>query len=221
MKERPIIFSAESVRAILEGKKTQTRRVIGGEFAVCRMSGDNEPCDVWWPKGARKTATNPPLPMDRWTVRCPYGVPEDRLWARETYARPLGGNILTPREEVVYRADAVRDDSGERSGWWIGSELFEGDIAWHSPIHMPRWASRITLEIMGVRVERLQEINEDDAMAEGVSAPSIDSFDIGPVEVFADAWDRINAKRGYGWDMNPWVWVISFRRVECNGRLSV
>lgn len=186
---RPIIFSGPMVRAILEGRKTQTRRV-----AKLLLPGDADyiNCashDEW---------------LERRRKQCPYGAPGDRLWVRETWSDSSGSNGT---KLALYRA-TYPGPSG---------------IYWRPSIHMPRWASRITLELTGVRLERVQEISEADAMSEGVEANYWADF--GPDgEIrkgeswkyragFHETWDVINLKRGYGWDVNPWVWVLEFRRV--------
>jgi len=195
MKERPILFNRPMVRAILEGRKTQTRRVASKQvLSECHPNS---------------------MSFETW---CPYGKPGDRLWVREAWnwgfidedgiARYAGNRRGIPSQKsektfVVYAAD--------------GEENF-----YKPSIHMPRWASRITLEVTGVRVERVQEITEDDARAEGVE-PKPDAHiasrfargEVGPTQLeFYHLWDSINAKRGYSWESNPWVWVVSFRRVE-------
>ena len=191
-KERPILFNGEMIRAILEGRKTQTRRVIKPQpdFYV-------ESC---YPAGTE----NPPIWWDFWgedinkRIKCPY-VSSNRLWVRETWYRQFGGS------EIVYRAD------GE-----------QGIHKWDSPLFMLRKFSRITLEITGVRVERVQDISEDDCDKEifGGDFPHNVIPDYGfhggmsIQECFAVIWDFLNAKRGYGWNVNPWVWVIEFKRVE-------
>lgn len=225
VKERPILMKGEMVRAILEDRKTQTRRIVNpmppehmdqalhvgaGSFEAVRRSGlfrfaENETGDMW---------PNGPL-------RCKYGVPGDRLWVRETWQGPLvpydqaqelfkHSEQFESPEFCEYRADGGPDpvfinaDEEERYGWR------------HS-IHMPRWASRITLEITDVRVERLQDISEEDALAEGVAgeqeaaAAGLDWYDK-PRRAFRFLWQSINGTDS--WDANPWVWVIEFRRVE-------
>lgn len=224
VKERPIIFSGEMVRAILEGE-TQTRRV---------KNIPQNALAAWWDN----TAWRFKLPDGFKLVRCPYGKLGDRLWVRETW-RIGAWNIDAQAMAVDYRADGyarqewldVEDDElwerlwiqssddAEAAGLPLGDEGFhwepgQAPTRWRPSIHMPRWASRILLEITDIRVARVQDISEDDAMAEGILAPSPDSIDIGPIEVFADLWDSINAKRGYSWDRNPWVWVIGFRRIN-------
>lgn len=176
MKERPILFSGPMVRAILDGRKTMTRRVIKNVPEIL-MTGKAIPELM----GAYKKA---------WVTTCPYGQPGDRLWVREKWA------CLDPtkRTRVLYAVDR-----GPK------------DYLWHSPIFMPRWASRLTREITAVRVERVQDITEEDAWAEGFNDD--DGYSSARMW-FMNIWDSINAKRGYGWDANPWVWVISFKRIR-------
>jgi len=182
MKERPILFSGAMVRAILEDRKTQTRRIVKD------VDGKNR-----------------------------YGVPGDRLWVRETFGyevRSVGG---TPHQQIVYRAskpDAV---------YCYGSQGQEIKIKWKPSIFMPRLSSRITLEITNIRIERLNDISEEDAIAEGYEpggwSPSYnDPGNVGCVEYwpakdeFICLWESINGKDS--WIQNPWVWVIEFERVE-------
>ena len=188
MKERPILMSAPMVLALLreQNPKTQTRRVI-----KLNLSGRIE-------KGASKDA--PPFdrrrkqwhPDDANAVEgCPYGIPGDRLWVRETclfFIDGRGNNC------ALYRAT--------------------GDVTdrWTPSIYMPRWASRITLELTDVRVQRVQEISHKDALAEGVEYDVSKSAGA-PLPRFQKLWDSINAKK-HPWSSNPWVWALSFRRVE-------
>lgn len=211
--ERPILFSGAMVKAILDERKTQTRRVIKQWPTVF---------DGGWP-----------LADNRSKMVCPHGEPGDRLWCRETFA-----NIALKGYEPVlfYRAD--EDDKA---------------VTWKPSIHMPRWASRITLEITEVRVQRVQEISEEDAKAEGVK-PHVEAkwwqgyhkddpllHQCAPADINGDPpdwlieakpyrdlshlnkdakqmfrflWDSINEKRGYGWDANPWTWAITFKRIK-------
>lgn len=197
MTERPILFSGEMVRAIIAGRKTQTRRIVKPQ-PDCRVDGE-----LYWNVGGhrlRPTATNP--------IRCPYGQPGDRLWVRETWRRAYApGNGSTG---VIYRADAPRA---------LGMDEYSTRHAWHPSIHMPRLASRITLEIVSVRAEWLNDISEADAMAEGgpPSTPSIDrisrefGYEDFPRSWFAQLWESINGPGS--WEANPLVWRIEFRRV--------
>lgn len=228
-KERPIIFSASMVRAILDGRKTQTRRVVKPmrsqewlSAAGLQKSPRAKPVTIdgeQWAQFAHPMAglTVDDIKHDDWSpltcIRCPYGGPGSRLWVRETWAAPHEWDTAKPREiavgtKIYYAASAN-----------LGGQAELGGLIARSPRFMPRWASRITLEITGVRVERLQAISEADAMAEGAppSHPSIDavSREFGyadfPRSWYAQMWDHIN---GHGsWDANPWVWVIEFRRI--------
>jgi hypothetical protein len=188
MNERPILFSAPMVRAILAGTKTQTRRVVNpqpcGGFAVIEL-GILSAAAVTDSRGA--------------LIRCPYGKSGDRLWVRETW-RPTGV-CAGQWTSVYYRADKAQIDRP-----YFYPNLVKG--GWRPAIHMPRAACRLMLEVTAVRVERLQEITEDDARAEGISAPTSGSFRGG----YAILWDSLNAKRGFGWATNPWVWVVTFDR---------
>lgn len=224
MKERPILMNGEMVRAVLAGLKTQTRRIVKPQPAYPDSFLYMQPRVIggevhWFVHGASAAAT---------VWRCPFGAPGDRLWVRETIElRHLeGSNFPTP----VYQADGshVMDD-GKRAS---NHQFMRRKV--HPSIHMPRWASRITLEITGVRVERLNEISEADALAEGVqplgltaediedlktsdSHPDIKSLaealgpgEFSPFVEFSELWESI-----YGpgsWASNPWVWVVEFRR---------
>ena len=207
MKERPILFSGEMVRAILDGRKTQTRRVIKPQ----PMKLDTA---QWFPgpPGDKRNAKHyaneshlrKGLPIDF----CPYGIPGDRLWVRETWRTDkLGEGEYPVRKGQWIECRATPD---------IPPPTYPG--RWRASIHMPRWASRIDLEITDIRVERVQEISPQDVCREGIRPTipggfEIDECDWIGAQQFKPLWDSINAKRGYGWDMNPWVWVISFRRI--------
>ena len=190
MKEHPIIFSAEMVRAILDGRKTQTRRII-----------KPQPPPEYYENNEKGYAQSH---HRNWTV-CPYGQPKDRLWVRENIRWHKEG---TPTRYGADGCPVMRD--GESVAWIFN----EG----HMPsIHMPRWASRITLEITDVRVERLIEISGEDLEAEGFRSPLGGHLSDDYAELtgqFSVLWDSLNAKRGFCWDTNPWVWVISFKRIE-------
>lgn len=211
MKEHGILFTAPMVRAILAGTKTQTRRIAkapkGYEPAassqllaprlVCRESPDVDPNEF----------ADEPVRY----ISAPHGPVGRRLWVRETWAVrdergqvvPRGTKHIDPNcgDEVVYRAD--------------DRHLLD---SWRTPLHMPRWASRITLEVTRVRLERVQSITEDDARAEGVeleTAGPVYRYADGRVDarsVYADLWDTINGAGS--WASNPWCWVYDFKRVE-------
>lgn len=204
MRERPILFSGPMVRAILAGTKTQTRRVVKPQ-PTHFLGGPG----VTYSDGSECPLTpciehpNKPFSVE---IRCHYGQPGDRLWVRETW-RGAGADLM-------YRAD----DGDGFDGPPHGSR--GSDVPWRPSIHMPRAASRITLEITGVRVERLQDISEADAIAEGAppSHRSIDQisreygFADFPRSWFGQLWDTINGAGA--WDANPWVWVVEFKRVQ-------
>lgn len=212
-RERPILFSGEMVRAILDGRKTQTRRVVKKNASGrAALGGKN------WHLGDPDAV-----------LACPYGQPGDRLWVKETW-RPW--NDVDLWDVVQYRADmSIRKPDGlsENDGFRFNAECeatiqdqIDGNKSpWKPSIFMPHWASRLTLEIVRVRVERLQEIGEEDAMAEGMPNnhathwPDDDPGYIDDVyrRNYAHIWNTLNAKRGFGWDANPWVWVIDFKRV--------
>lgn len=202
-KEHPILFSGDMVRAILDDRKTVTRRIVKGPF---RVRDD-------WPYRVNPEVVDTGELLYERQMKSPYGRPGDRLWVREAWRRPHvnSGTDLTVGQVIQYRAT---------SDWHDGF----GE-SWRPSIHMPRWASRITLEVVSVRVERLQEITHEDALMEGcegydwvssspyISGPHTDSGEL-PREEFAALWDQLNADRGYSWDSNPWVWRVEFKRVE-------
>jgi hypothetical protein len=219
VRERPILFSGEMVRAILEGRKVQTRRVFkepeplseGCEWCF------HEATDGRWELGAVHPNGDGSLHS---YLSCPYGRPGDRLWVRESIA--LVSNHYEPSHGGAWGRDYAA------SVYQADGELTLAD-AWPwkrhvlPSIHMPRGLSRITLEVTDVRVERLQEISGEDAKAEGLSwvAPTYgvpgvsQSWHADPRESFRALWDSINGGRsGCSWEDNPFVWVVSFRRVE-------
>lgn len=213
MRERPIIFDAESVRAILDGSKSQTRRVIKPQPETNQQG---YLCG-WW---LRKPLGGLLLPkIEDIVMDCPYGAPGDRLWVREKFAyedapldRPGMVKVHYDYSVAPYTADWFpMPDTGIRFRYNSQGVRGSTDGVWRSPIHMPRWASRITLEITGVRVERVQDISDADALAEGVdhTNASIPGY---ATQRFARRWDAINGKRA-PWASNPWVWVLEFRRV--------
>ena len=205
------------VRAILEGRKSQTRRAISAE----RWPGLYLPPVPGIPEVTGERIAN--------TYRCPYGTVGDRLWVRETVkAEELPVNM---EDGVRYLADGEFrriENSIEAANKWMDLYHYGKRKGANVPgIHMPRWASRITLEITGVRVERLQAISEADAMAEGVRSKLINDPLFNPdavewhsplgycstaKEAYKHLWNSINGPGS--WDANPWVWVISFRRAD-------
>lgn len=232
MKERPILFNAEMVNAILAGRKTQSRRLLKKQpLEILPMHVPNE-----WVTLDTKDPNHGSI------IKCRFGIPGDRLWVRETW-RPwswrAGESIgIQFKADMKHRecwmdCDEIRQLEWEERMWiQITDELdqkgikpdeygyyhFDGDppMRWRPSIHMPRWASRITLEITEVRNERLQDISLHDINAEGTP----DTLDKtkrpfgSRREHFQRLWDSINAKRGFPWDKNPWVWVISFKVIK-------
>ncbi|MEQ9832144.1 hypothetical protein [Pectobacterium versatile] len=242
MKERGIIFNSDMVRATLSGEKTQTRRIMkvqppkaenfpGSSFGLCRavhpdskMFSLNQydrlpkhPTD-WDLDGSVGVARDAGFPM---TYRCPFGQSGDRLWVRETFngfwldddvIQEIKDGISKASEFCDYRVDYP--DSSQPMGGWTPS------------IHMPRWASRITLEITGVRVERLNDISEEDCWAEGIDAVDgrFDNAEIIDMArktgcciddakpMFALLWQSIYGEES--WQANPWCWTITFKRIE-------
>lgn len=195
MKERPIIFRAEMVRSILAGRKTQTRRIV-------------KPLHM----AAVDAEQFPILAM------CPCGSPGDRLWVRETCrAEAIGDEGLCGVRYVADGQFMSIANTREASDRWVQLYSYRGmEGATVPPIHMPRWASRITLEITGVRVERLQDISGMDAKREGVSVPAHTPEDGADLDYarrgFRRLWEEIHG--GGSWDANPWVWVIEFKKLE-------
>lgn len=201
MRERPILFSGPMVRAILSGQKMQTRR-------IAKDVRHPDLGNVYTP-GA--LAREPQHVVDRC---CPYGQPGDRLWVRETWkpcgltARRISVNDRRNGKRAYYAADGrkyIDPSTGKPSPW-------------RPSIHMPRWASRITLEITGVLVERLQDISEHDAQAEGCSLECMTSIGndsgsaiYGP-NGFMALWESINGPGS--WGTNPWVWVVEFKQIQ-------
>jgi hypothetical protein len=188
MRERPILFSAPMVRAILDGTKTQTRRVV----KPAPMMVTDHKTAVW--EGPADSLLKL---LDGAGRHCPYGQPGDRLWVREAFAFCLADKFGPTPDSVIYRADEGNAD------WPHG---------WKPSIHMPRCASRITLEVTAVRVERLNDISEKDAWAEGCEGfdDDVTGGKSGYLE-FAELWESINGPGS--WDANPWVWVVEFRKL--------
>ena len=248
MKERPILFSAPMVRAILEGKKTQTRRIAKVPPAKPIVLPLRHPPKHDAPYfdsycSEKKTPENTRGMSDRWCwwtaddrpdplteIRCPYGIPGDRLWVRETWGLRNCESDPTDWERasvVGCSEDEIREQYhlDYRADW---GPMQEGCF-WRPAIHMPRWASRISLDVTDVRVERLHDISEEDAKAEGVEA-WMDSLKGGehyepdarlgayPVTAFSRLWKVVNGRES--WDANPWVWVVEFTRVEAQERAA-
>lgn len=210
-KERPILFKGPMVKAIIDGRKTQTRRIVNPQPSITSdsdASWRDAKSDLW--RNASQYARD----------CCPYGSHGDRLWVRESWAafKPeqqrfggksalAGGAMMRIVERKPVQGESVIDYRADKEK--------TGSSFWRPSIHMPRWASRLTLEIVAIRVERLQSITEDDAVAEGcerVDSKSAAKFSIpGPVYRFEHLWKSINGD--HSWSSNPWVWVIEFKKL--------
>lgn len=193
MKERPILFSVPMVMAILEGRKTQTRRIVKdtGLYAIEEKYHGKET--------ARRELAN-------LATQCKYGKPGDRLWVRETWRTH---EMPNGDDGILFRADGSFvpiENTAEAAEKWCAVKR----SLWRPSIFMPRWASRITLEITGVRVERLQDISSQDAIKEGIGITMRN--EPGAVQRYAEIWESINGPGS--WAENPFVWVIEFRRIK-------
>ena len=232
MKEHPIIFNGEMVRAILDGRKTQTRRAIRPQPGKPPSEGayfdayDGGPQWNWWSKDNK-------LHNDGPIIKCPYGIPGDRLWVRENFGiLNIDRNMLArfplfeveepdvPKGSSVFdKAIACRDDKIRVEKGYELLYQADGDKGlkgWRPSIHMPRWAARTFLDVLSIRVERVQDISIQDILAEGITHEGINKIQRQEVLSYSDAlrwkfrtlWDSINKKRGYGWDTNPRVFVV-------------
>jgi len=202
MKEKPILFSADMIRAILDGRKTQTRRVIKLPPSSSYLGIIEERQTYWFgtPENPKGVAS-----MEK---RCPYGARGDQLWVRET------AYISPPNFCKRYEATHIDPDGAPRVVDYAASMDADAvraaedyGIKKTPSIFMPRWASRTQLKVKSIGVDRLQNISEDDAHAEGIPRRK------GPYILdFAKLWDEINGKRGYSWRSDPLVWVVKFER---------
>lgn len=202
MKERPILFNGAMVRAVLNGSKTQTRRLVHKDIASAIVgTGENV------------------------LYRNPFGKAGDRLWVRETFVQ---GWDIDPVTDCLMQFDDEGNELPKKTWYratdsqihWSDDDGWETNVPWKPSIHMPRWASRITLEITSVRGERLQDISETDALAEGIYQVEVFgekrfahchgvSF-LTAQDAYRDLWDSIYKS----WDANPWVWAVEFKRLE-------
>ena len=212
---KPILLTGEMVRSTLAGSKTKTRRPLKPQPDSVH---DGAPYWNIWKRGNLAP------------LKCPFGKVGDRLWVRETFC--LEHQVESDQPPPFTDGRPIRwefagmesDPEGADSMWlqphyratdptpelsYYGSEE-EPTVRWKSSIHMPRWASRITLEITEIRVERVEEITEEEAISEGFFPDD----GVSEVYCFSEAWDSLYAKKGLGWYANPWVWVIGFRRVK-------
>ncbi|CAH1457658.1 MULTISPECIES: hypothetical protein [Klebsiella] len=228
MKERGMIFNSEMVRAILDGRKTQTRRIMkvqpeSNQLGLLLITDSTKHSDIGKYHWAESNATGNHVRSKLFS--CPFGAVGDRIWVRETWSSDFANYY--PNDRVWYAADNNRRLDIEVVDGVRGIYSPESDVhvpfRWQPSIHMPRWASRILLEITNVRVERLNAISEEDARAEGIidggclncgepepcgcANPEPDATD-----AFAYLWQSIYGQEN--WNANPWVWVIEFKRVE-------
>ena len=210
MKERPIIFSGESVRAILDGRKTQTRRVVfanartnnGFDFAVDRIEAALGKEKYFFAYAKRDTVGK--------QVLCPYGAPDNQLWVRESFSAWFQ---MAHWRDATQRTKETCDNLFYRATHHFPDD----DQKWVAAIYMPRWASHITLEIVNVRVERLWEISREDCIAEGIGSYTFarGAISDNPPDYrwkFIEIWDIINGKRA-PWSSNPFVWVLEFKKL--------
>lgn len=218
MKERGMIFNSEMVRAIVSGRKTQTRRIMkvqpeSNQLGLLLITDSTRHSDIGKYHWAESNATGNHVRSKLFS--CPFGAVGDQIWVRETFQGPLFDYELMDE----YLEDSSKfekpefcqyaADGGHRPEYQDADDNLRH--GWRPSIHMPRWASRILLEITDVRVERLKSISDRDALREGCSAADMKSGDC-LADVFARLWASI-----YGldsWNANPWVWVIEFKRVE-------
>lgn len=215
--DRPILFNGPMVRAILEGRKTVTRRPVKATKAHADGFMMLDHGKGWWPYNAFGDFASDHEGME-YPIACPYGKPGDRLWVRETwycdhfevqqgpYLRPADMHDLDQSREdgeLVYAADSLTPYEQEQP-------------VWKPSIHMPRWASRILLEVTDVRIERLQDISRADIRAEGLQCPpELASDDVSPNyrDWYPAAWRELWESTGGDWDANPWVWVVEFKQI--------
>lgn len=218
MTDRPILFSGPMVQALLDGRKTQTRRVLRGVGTCDQVVKDHGRGGGWHVTDSRGGWMSP--------VKVPHAI-GGRLWVRETFAcvNDYG------QEAILYRAnDEVVDVSDEiveaninkfMASAWVEDQRSGVEGAWSPSIHMPRWASRLTLTVTDVRVQRVQEIGEGDAKAEGIT----DDWPDGPdatddqrpyAQTFSYLWDTIHTEPGETWGDNPWVCATTFTVHRCN-----
>ncbi len=215
IQERGMVFTGDSVCGILDKRKTMTRRILTRVNGIGKVSefGRSDTQGYDWHFRDRRDLWND-LRHDGLMDRCPY-KPGDRLYVRESFRVRLRSS--RSYVGVQYKADNIASPmlTIPQSHWDKPTSNYS--TKFHSGRFMPRWASRIMLEVLTVRVQRVQDISSYDAQAEGVSKVHVD--DLGQTwrtyrRGFQTLWDSINLKRGFGWDVNPWVWAIEFGRIK-------
>jgi hypothetical protein len=222
MTARPILMSGPMVQALLDGTKTQTRRVVNPRIYV-ELTASDDPESIT--TGAVQQSDPAFGVACKQYVRCPYGAVGDQLWVRETWqyadwtedgmpwiryraddaTRFVDGHLLTEADcdRLTDRWESLSDPAN------VAIDGKAADRTWRPSIFMPRWASRITLTIADIRVQRLQEISDSDCVAEGISVAPIARSEISPFEFYRDLWESINGAES--WALNPWVWALTFR----------
>lgn len=220
--ERPIIFSGPMVTAILEGKKTMTRRATAVNLTHDCFASPVTFYDMGENKWACQNCGHGVEQDGGSSFRCPFGAVRDRLWVRETWGWNYGpAGMLSEDCAITYRVDGKQRPFDGNAIVNQTGKFLTGEGKWKSPIFMPRWASRLTLEILSIKVERLQDIGIADIQAEGV-LPSDYPNGTYTAEfgwehrLWREGWDKLNGKRAgsaYAWEKSPWVWVLEFRRV--------
>lgn len=247
MKEKPILFNTDMVQAILSGRKTQTRRVLDCTHPVVTGFEPNGSHGYWKGTAKSEAVIQQYISTFPFTIKCPFGVVGERLWVRETFTQGYEATLLKDEGDdmdavsIIYKADGkelYRECPKEvAENWGDWSCDGEGDPVFKPSIHMPRWASRLLLEITAIRVERLNDISEQDAQTEGVEAVSVP--DNVPVEggytkadramwkgyqknerayrdtakdSFLSLWQSVYGAKS--WSANPWVWVVEFKVIE-------
>jgi len=220
VKERPLAFTSEMVRAILDGQKTQTRRTLKWQPLDIIKGKVIDGAQTWVTLDTRD-------PNHGSIIKCRHGEIGDHLWVKETWC-PVHDSEFGEEDWVDYRATPRYANPGvsHPAGWENAPDDPEA-LKWRSSRFMPRWASRILLEITDVRVERLQEISQQDINAEGlwnyseeyreeicVWRDCKEAIERTRIKYFIELWDGINAKGGHPWASNSWVWVIEFKRIE-------
>jgi len=202
--EKPILFSTDMVRAIIDGRKTVTRRVIKpktlGDITGGKPAKRGGYSFLQLPDGGEVS------------LSCPYQA--DRLWVRETWNYGFGDGVWKECEEWDGKIHKERPEKA-----WISykedySDIDVNEWKWRPSIFMPRWACRIVLNVVDIRVERLQDITEEDSVKEGVCGAETEFDQATPIMCFASLWDSLNKNRGYGWDKNPLVWRVEFKIAE-------
>lgn len=198
--EKPILFNTEMVQAIFNDRKTNTRRVINPQPIYHPEWGTT---GYEWKKMILTSSQY----HDRMIEKCPYGKKGNLLWVREKFRteKPFTGNF----EKDIYGEDVTYYASDH--------EKYRDNEKWKPSIFMPKKYCRLWLEVVDVSVERVQDITEEDAEAEGINflryVPDVDER-LTAKQFFECLWDSINKKRGYGWDLNPWVWSVKFKRLQ-------